>query len=317
MIAALSETESFTLPDNRTLSYALYGSPVPRTTLIYSHSTPSSRLEGKLWHAACVKHHIRLIAPDRPGCGLSTFQRNRSVLDWPADVLALLDHLKIHEFYILGVGSGAAYALAGVWSVGERLRGVSVIGACWNRTEGMGGGMVWRSRVVGWLASWMHGLSTVFFESMLGRASRDPDPMVFEDLLSREVGSRPPAEQDLIRDPANWPSIVAMTRESFHKGSEGASWEARLQGSDWGFELSNLKVGEHGVPLSLWHGMGDTDCSATLASKAHGAMPGSVLHLQDGEGHISYMLRDADAILMDLLGEKESIEVEEYMMVGY
>ncbi|CBX91045.1 predicted protein [Plenodomus lingam JN3] len=41
-------------------------------------------------------------------------------------------------------------------------------------------------------------------------------------------------------------------------------------------------------------------------------MPGSVLHLQEGSGHISYMLRDADAILMDLLHE-ESVESEEFI----
>lgn len=318
MIAALSEHEAFTLPDNRILSYALYGSPVPRTTLIYSHGTPSSRLEGKLWHAACVKRHIRLIAPDRPGCGLSTFQRNRCVLDWPADVLALLDHLKIHEFYILGVGAGAAYALAGIWSVGERLRGVGAVGACWNGSESMGGGgMVLRSRMVGMVAPWLHGLSTAMIENAVGRASRDPDPMVFEDVLARDAESRPPAEQQVIRDPANWPTVVAMTRESFHKGSEGASWEARLQGGGWGFELRHLKVGEHGVPLSLWHGTDDASCPAALASKAHRTMPGSVLHLQKGQGHVSYMLRDADAILLDILGEEEIVETEEYMRVSY
>ncbi|KAI8937333.1 hypothetical protein NX059_006539 [Plenodomus lindquistii] len=317
MIINLSDTESFHLPDNRTLSYALYGSPVPRTTLIYAHSMPSSRLEGKLWHAACVKRHIRLIAPDRPGCGLSTFQRNRSVLDWPADILALLDHLKIHEFYILGVGGGAAYALSGVWSVGERLRGASIVGGCWDRNGGMGAGIAVRPRMVGWVAPWMHGFSTMMLENMMGKASRNADPKLFEAMLAKEVDGRLPAEQIAIRDATNWPTIVAMTRETFHKGSEGASWEARLQGSTWGFELGNLRVGEHGVPLSIWHGTGDAGCAAALASKAHCAMPGSVLHLQDGEGCISYMLRDADAILLELLGEDESVEVEEYMTVGY
>ncbi|KAH9877147.1 hypothetical protein IAQ61_002510 [Plenodomus lingam] len=316
MIAALSEHESFTLPDNRTLSYALYGSPVPRTTLIYSHSTPSSRLEGKLWHAACVRHHIRLIAPDRPGCGLSTFQRNRCILDWPTDVLALLDHLKIHDFYLLGVGAGAAYALAGAQSVGERLKGVGAVGACWNGSDGMGGGMVLQSRIVGWVAPWMHSISTVLLEGLMGKPSRDPDPTVFENMLAKEADARPSTEQAVLKDANNWPIVVAMTRESFHKGSEGASWEARLQGSDWGFELRSLKLGDHGVPLSLWHGTHDAQCPATRASRAHRAMPGSVLHLQEGSGHISYMLRDADAILMDLLHE-ESVESEEFIRVSY
>ena len=75
------ENESIALNDGRTLSYAVYGSPVPRTTIMYMHGFPSSRFEGKLWHSACAKHSIRLIAPDRPGNGLSSIQANRRILD--------------------------------------------------------------------------------------------------------------------------------------------------------------------------------------------------------------------------------------------
>lgn len=314
MIAGISEHESLTLSDNRTLSYALYGSPVPRTTLVLAHSNPSSRLEGKLWHAACVTRNIRLIAPDRPGSGLSTFQRNRGILDWTADVLTLLDQLKIHEFYLLGVDGGAAYALAGVWSVGrERLKGVSVVSGVY--PGGCGMDLLGRSRILSFFAPWTTGLGTMVVEGLMGRASRDTDPAVFEDVLAREVEKLPSAEQLVLRDPAHWPVVVAMARESFHKGAEGASWEARIHGGDWGFDLANLKVGEHGVPLALWHGSIDAASPASMATRAHDAMSGSVLHMQAGEGHVSYLFRDADAILGELLGEEQDND-DEYIRVG-
>lgn len=53
-----------------------------------------------------------MIAPDRPGFGLSTFDARRRIADWPDDVRALAAHLGIARFAILGGSGGAPYALA-------------------------------------------------------------------------------------------------------------------------------------------------------------------------------------------------------------
>jgi pimeloyl-ACP methyl ester carboxylesterase len=307
------EHESLQLEDGRTLSYAVYGSPVPQKTVIYMHGFPSSRYEGKLWHSACAQRNIRLIAPDRPGNGLSTFQPNRRILDWPADVLSLTDHLKVHEFYILGVSGGAPYALACVKEISKkRLLGASIVSGLYPIKFGTAG-MLLPSRIMLWVAPWMTGLATTVFDNMMGKASRDQDPNVFEEMMSKEIDNRHPGDQRAFKDPTNWPIFVAMTRESFHRGSEGASWEARLNGSDWGFELGQLYVGDNRVPLTLWHGTEDANCPAAMAQKAKDMMTGSVLNLKEGEGHVSFIFRHVDAILKDLMGEVES---EEYMTVG-
>ncbi|KAL6706583.1 hypothetical protein ACN47E_005339 [Coniothyrium glycines] len=306
------EDQSVKLPDGRTLSYAVYGSPVPRTTVIYMHGFPSSRYEGKLWHTACTKHNIRLVAPDRPGNGRSSFQADRRILDWPADVLALADVLKINQFYILGVSGGASYTLACLKEIGpERLLGATIVSGLYPVKFGTAG-MLFPSRVVLWVAPWMTGLTTLLLDNMMGKASRDQDPKLFEDMMSREIDDRHPGDHKAIKDPANWSTFVAMTRESFHRGSQGASWEARLNGSDWGFELDQLHLDKIGVPLALWHGSEDTNCPSAMATKAQDMMPGSVLHLKKGEGHVSFIFRDAYVILEDLIGQEES---EEYMRV--
>jgi pimeloyl-ACP methyl ester carboxylesterase len=307
------ENESMKLHDGRTLSYAIYGSPVPQKTVIYMHGFPSSRYEGKLWHSACAKHNIRLIAPDRPGYGLSTFQTNRRILDWPTDVLALAEHLKVHQFYLLGVSGGAPYALACVKEISkDRLLGVSILSGLYPVKFGTAG-MMLPTRILLWVAPWMTGLTTTVFDSMMGKASRNKDPKIFEDMLSKDVDNRHARDRDAIKDPANWPACVTMAREVFRQGSEGASWEARLNGSDWGFELGQLYLGEDGVPLTLWHGTEDLNSPLAMAQKAKDLMPGSVLHLKEGEGHISFIFRDVDDILEDLIGQ---VEREEYMMVG-
>lgn len=308
------ENENIQLEDGRRLSYAIYGSPVPRITIIYMHGFPSSRFEGKLWHSACTKHMIRLIAPDRPGVGLSTFKPNRRILDWPVDVLALANHLKISQFYILCVSGGAPYALACVKRIPkERLLGVSVVSGLYPIKFGTAG-MMLQSRVLLWVAPWMTGLTSFMFDASMGKAARSSDPQIFEDMMEQEVDNRHAGDQAAMKDPKHWPTFVAMIREAFAHGSRGASWEARLNGSEWGFELGQLYIGSDvGCPLTLWHGTEDVNCPAAMAKKAKALMPGSTLHTMEGEGHVSFIFNKADDILDDLVGVEEE---EEFIQVG-
>ncbi|OQE37547.1 hypothetical protein PENNAL_c0794G03227, partial [Penicillium nalgiovense] len=55
---------------------------------------------------------IRVIAPERPGFGLSTVQPNRRIMDWPADVQALAHYLSLSRFAVMGGSGGGPYALA-------------------------------------------------------------------------------------------------------------------------------------------------------------------------------------------------------------
>ncbi|MEL7226506.1 MAG: alpha/beta hydrolase, partial [Cyanobacteria bacterium J06576_12] len=63
-----------TLPDNRQLAYAEYGSP-DGYPLLYCHGGGSSRLEPLLLGDEVFSRlELRVIAPDRPGIGQSDFQ---------------------------------------------------------------------------------------------------------------------------------------------------------------------------------------------------------------------------------------------------
>ena len=80
------------LQDGRMLGYAEYGAPdgVP---VFYFHGFPSSRLDWQFFDSegTLTEQNARIIAVDRPGSGLSDFQRGRRILDWPADVAELAD----------------------------------------------------------------------------------------------------------------------------------------------------------------------------------------------------------------------------------
>ena len=90
--------------------------------VFYFHGFPGSRQDGKIFEfdktASNLK--IRLICLDRPGIGLSDFNKKRKLLDWPILVSSVADSLNIKEFSVLGLSGGGPYALACAYSIPER-----------------------------------------------------------------------------------------------------------------------------------------------------------------------------------------------------
>ena len=83
------------LADGRILSYAEYGDPTGKP-LFFFHGGNDSRLEAAILDETAQTLGVRILAPDRPGYGRSTFQPNRTFLDWPEDVAQLADALGHH-----------------------------------------------------------------------------------------------------------------------------------------------------------------------------------------------------------------------------
>ena len=82
------------LSDGRTLGYAQFGAPDGQPLFVF-HGSPGSRLQVRAAHGPALARGIRIIAPDRPGLGLSTRLPGRRVADWPNDVRELADALGI------------------------------------------------------------------------------------------------------------------------------------------------------------------------------------------------------------------------------
>ena len=117
-------TEQIELDDQRKLGYSIYGDP-NGYPIIFFHGWPGTRLDVSLMRDEALTNKIKIIGIDRPGMAFSTFQRKRRISDWPKDVEALLDHLKINEFSILAFSTGGLYALECAL---QDLRGIKKIG---------------------------------------------------------------------------------------------------------------------------------------------------------------------------------------------
>src|SRR5580698_11625960 len=126
----MSQTEpdpQITLPDGRSLSYLLAGSDSgPVVTVL---DGPCSRGLGRALGRTGRELGIRLVVPDRPGCHGSTRKPGRTVADWPADHLALMDGLGVDRFGIVTQSGGTPYGIAVAGAVPERVAAHSLLGA--------------------------------------------------------------------------------------------------------------------------------------------------------------------------------------------
>ena len=120
-------SQSFRLPDGRTLTYAEYGLPGGKP-VFYFHGQSGSRLEPAMLDANDFKKAgIRLIACDRPGMGGSDFQPGRGFSHWPADIVILADSLGLGKFGVFGVSGGGGYVSACARLIQDRLSAAVIV----------------------------------------------------------------------------------------------------------------------------------------------------------------------------------------------
>jgi pimeloyl-ACP methyl ester carboxylesterase len=115
------------LPDGRTLSYMQAGADAgPVVTVL---DGPCSRGLGRALAPTARELGIRLLIPDRPGIHGSAAKPGRTMADWPADQLALLDALGIERTGVVTQSGGTGYGIAVAASAPQRLTGLALLGA--------------------------------------------------------------------------------------------------------------------------------------------------------------------------------------------
>lgn len=283
-----SESHTLTLPDNRILGYATYGSTSPTSPVIFMfHGMPGSRLVGRGWDTICRNIGARLITIDRPGCGLST-PAYRSLTEWPADVVSLADHLKIARFSVLGGSGGGPYALACARFIPQdRLRGTTVV--C---------GIGHIESVASWrlmgLTPWFLGLAARFLVlPALLRPYCTQDPARLKRVLEDQCVT--PEEKALITDMESdfaMDNSVAMLLEAFKQGTVGCMLDGAVLSRDWGFDLREVDA------QRVWLVHGDQDVQAPLymAQWIDKGLGGGRLRVLEGKTHFTIWKEHSEEI---------------------
>jgi pimeloyl-ACP methyl ester carboxylesterase len=277
------------LHDGRMLGYTEYGAPggVP---LFYFHGFPGSRLDYLFFDAGAVAMEANacIIAADRPGYGLSGVQRGRRILDWPDDVTALADELRIDRFAVLGISGGGPYAAACAFKIPGRLTATGIV-------SGMGpAGAPGMKDGASWTLPGTPSLIRRFVLMLTAMGlQRDPDRFLSR---SKETFSEPDAR--LLEQPELAQVFVDGLQEAFRTGIGGANRDATLYAQPWGFQLQDISAEVH-----LWHGEQDANVPISVGHEVAQAIPNCNATFYEEEGHLTLARNRIRGILGKLVSE--------------
>lgn len=297
ILSRQSTSQVLDLPDGRRLGYATYG-PSPSSeipTMVYCHGFPGCRYEAAFIEKKGFSVHI--ISIDRPGMGLSSFQKSRRILDWPADVLAVLDHLQIPQFYVLGDSGGSPYALACAKNIAkERLLGVSVVSGIYPLTFGTRG-MALGPKILLNAGVWLpSSVIAKLLDWEFGNLANECDQGAFEKAFMKNMEGKSERDVRCLDDLGFRYIVVESMREAFKQGTQGSAWELGLYG-DWGFDISALD----GELITLWHGKKDINTPFSMVEKAAKMIKGCELKTFEEEAHLSLPYNHIEQILGEIL----------------
>jgi pimeloyl-ACP methyl ester carboxylesterase len=268
----MSKTDQvITLKDGRKLGFAEYGDPKGKPVFFF-HGWPSSRLRQSDMDSAARKVKVRLISIDRPGYGLSTFKENRTILDWPNDVLELADKLGIKRFAVEGVSGGGPYAAVCAYKISKRLTKVGiVVGLAPTWIPGILNGMTWTGKlgwssyskfpILAYLGSfyWLIILRYIPFILPFAWGSKK-DLKVFKTLPKEDKN---------------------LNKEAFKQGTKAAVQDLLLYTSEWHFDLSKINA-----RVFLFYGEIDRAVPLAMGKYYESKIQGSILKVYPHQGHL-------------------------------
>ena len=286
-------SQQLRLPGGRLLGYDEYGVP-DGNPIFYFHGSPSTRLEWRLFgsDALANKLNIRVIVPDRPGLGRSEFQAGRRIGNWPDDVLALADQLKLARFAILGYSGGGPYAAACALKIPERLTRVGIVSGTAPFDEpGLTAGIhptnlrfMQLARTKPWLS-----MLTLRLMGLMVRFT----PRQF---IEGAIATLPVPDQAVLARPDFRQGFIAMIREALLAGPRGAQWDTALMVSPWDFRPQDIQLAVY-----LWHGEKDGNAPLAMGGFMADAIPKSQVRFYPDEGHLSLISKYIEEILYVLI----------------
>ncbi|KAI3330813.1 Alpha/Beta hydrolase protein [Ustulina deusta] len=333
--AVQRDSQTLRLPDGRVLGFAEYGSPTGKP-LFFFHGFPSSRLEANGILEIVHREDLRIIAPERPGFGLSTFNPRHRVTDWPGDVRALAAHLGIDRFAILGGSGGAPYALACARALpAEMLSAVGLLAPAAPWKEGGIAGVPHSARVTAlmgyyWpaalrvvsagvvgLCRWLTTTGFVarridgWLETMAAEGGARSASTSASSSTSPSISPSPPETPSLsattaAKEPTQ-ETRVALLRsvfETFRQGTAPMVRESQLlTWEGWGFALDEVRYDK----VLIWHGVEDGQSPIRMVRHLARQLPHCELRELAGETHFT-LAKHLGVILEELVpmdGERE------------
>ncbi len=263
------------LADGRRIGYAEFGDPHGAAVLAI-HGTPGSRLMFALTDHGARVRKLRIIAPERPGYGLSDFRRRESLAQAAEDVTAVADALGLDRFALIGVSGGGPFAVAAAAAMPERtvllalISPVGPIAECHGRIR-------------------MSKLHRLIF-TRIGRSAPSIAGFFWSlrnlvrwalGVAYRALTQRVPQSDRIVLARAEVKAnLQTALREGLRPGIDGARQDLRLYCAPWGLPLAAIDV-----PTVLWQGSDDPIVPPGAAYDLAETLPNCWLDVIQGGGH--------------------------------
>jgi pimeloyl-ACP methyl ester carboxylesterase len=221
---------------------------------------------------------VRVICIERAGYGLSDFQPNRRLLDWPVYVGELADSLGIARFNALGFSAGGPYTLACAHLIPERLVQVGIADSA--------PPMVLREiyqvapkilRINYELTRHAPSIPEIYFR-LFWRFSR-PNP---DAILKMAVQHSSQADNDALSQPGLSSVLQEVWKENIHIESRGYTYDTEILKRDWDFRLKDIQKDIH-----LWQGEADANIPTAWARYLAKELPHCQATFFPDQGHFA------------------------------
>ena len=286
------QEKSMTLEDGRQLGYWTYGDPTGIPVLLF-HGTPGSRVWFRSDDSQAKAMGIYLITTDRPGYGLSEFQKNRTILDWAIDIEELTTYLGLVSFSVLGVSGGGAFAAACAYAMPDRVQKTALVSSAAPFPEGKAPkDMAKENRRAFFL--------TKYFPWLMKRANlaqkkvleKDPDKYI-KSILKGNHPHLAEWDRALLKDEGLVELSLYHAKEAYRQGVEGVLYETNLLAKEWGFGVNEING-----PVRIWHGEKDTLSPVGEMTKLAQQFPSCEVSLIPEGGHF---LTENDELWKEML----------------
>lgn len=274
-----------TLKDGRKLGFLECGDPTGHP-VFYFHGFPGSRIQARDFHEIAKTHRCRFFGIDRPGMGLSTFNKKHTLPSWSQDIIAFANYLEIDKFSIVGHSGGAPFVMACAYTIPERLNGAAIVsGLAPTTLTETKMGMPWGLRIINMFVRYIPGFA---FLLMKMQQKLMVKPKIFNQFIQK----LPAPDCIILQDTNRINRMMDMINEAFKDGASGPAQEMRLVLKPWGFDLEKITY-----PITIWQGKLDAQVPASHADVYNTKLPHAQLKLFEHEAHISILYNHMGDIL--------------------
>ncbi|HAU0262652.1 TPA: alpha/beta hydrolase [Legionella pneumophila] len=282
-------TSYIALKEGRRLGFAEYGDK-NGFPILFFHGLPGSRFEAGKLHLAALKVQVRLIGLDRPGMGLSSPQKNRTLLDWPEDIKEFATVLNLENLSIIGHSGGAPYVAACAYRIPEKLHKAVIVSGMAPLTHPKAISSLSKSqKQMTWMIRYFP-MILKFMMKMSCKSLENPNQ------LRKMLKQLPEVDAKIFENSDNKKSMVLSLKEAFRQNTSGVVEDFKLLLKPWGFDLEEIQC-----PFVVWQGGNDKQAPVKHAEIYAQQIPEAEYVLLEKEGHISLLYNYGEQILISAL----------------